>query len=579
MTRRLLVNRTALETRLALVEDGQLTELQVEHEADDSLVGNLYLGRVVRVLPGMQATFIDIGVEKAAFMHVSDLVRTPERDEDIAGGEGDDASDAPPPGLDLDDEEVTSPAAVDADRKFEDSVASIDDEVSPADEPRAPEPALQPGGNRAEASQSRKVQIEDLVTPGQELLVQVSKDPIGQKGPRVTSHISLPGRYLVYMPLTSHIGVSRRIEHAAERARLRECVSEARGDRPGGFIVRTACEGLSRTEIASDIEYLTRLWESVRLAQKDKTAPAPLHRDLDVVLRAVRDMATPDLMEIVVDRPSDQRRIVDFVQSVLQPELASRVRLHDGLEPIFDAEQVEAQAARALERRVWLKSGGYLVFDQTEALTTIDVNSGRFVGKSTHEETVLRVNLEAARVAIDQLRLRGIGGIIVSDFIDMEEPGNRQKVSDALAEAVKRDRARTNILRISELGLVQMTRKRTRESLRQRLTEACPTCAGEGRRSSGRAAAAAVLRAAQRRCAAANHVGPVVIRANAEVAALLRTAAQAGDDDALHRSGIGIVVNIENRLDRTESEVELTSSRRPRRRRNRKPAGGTETAA
>ena len=424
------------------------------------------------------------------------------------------------------------------------------------------------------------MQIEDLVTPGQELLVQVSKDPIGQKGPRVTSHISLPGRYLVYMPLTSHIGVSRRIENAAERARLRACVSETRGDRPGGFIVRTACEGLSRTEIESDIEYLTRLWDSVRLTQKDKTAPTQLHRDLDVVLRAVRDMATPDLTEIVVDRPSDQRRIVDFVQSVLQPELASRVRLHDGLEPMFDAEQIETQAARALERRVWLKSGGYLVFDQTEALTTIDVNSGRFVGKSTHEETVLRVNLEAARVAIDQLRLRGIGGIIVIDFIDMEEAGNRQKVSDALAEAVKRDRARTNILRISELGLVQMTRKRTRESLRQRLTEPCPTCSGEGRRSSDRAAAADALRTAQRRCAAANHVGPIVIRANAEVATLLRAATQAGDDDALHRSGIRVVVNVENRLDRTESEVELTSSpRRPRRRRNRKPAGGTETAA
>ncbi len=573
MSRRLVINRTAIETRVALVEDGQLAELQVQHEADDTLVGNLYVGRVVRVLPGMQAAFIEIGVEKAAFMHVSDLLRPPVlEDESEEADERDEQSEGA-------EESEDSASALDVDRKFEDSVAVLSEEGAPAAEanPAAAQPAGT--GSRNNAPGGRRPLIEDLVTQGQELLVQVSKDPIGTKGPRVTSHISLPGRYLVFMPLTGQIGVSRRIEDPTERARLREAVAAARPDRSCGFIVRTACEGLSNTEIESDVEYLTRLWAKIRDAQQVDSAPTLLHRDLDLVLRTVRDLATPDLDEVVVDRPSDRDRVVDFVRSLLQPEMAARVRLHDGLEPLFDALQIETQAGRALERRVWLKSGGYLVFDQTEALTTIDVNSGRFVGKSTHEETVLRVNLEAARVAIDQLRLRDIGGIIVIDFIDMEEPENRQKVSDTLTEAVKRDRARTNILRISELGLVQMTRKRTRESLIQRMTDPCPSCGGEGRRSSGRAAAAEILRLTQRRCAVANHTGPVTIRANAQIAPILQAALQEPDDDALHRAGISIVVKADDRLGRDEGEIELTAGRRPRRRRGRKAPRDTEPTA
>ncbi|MEW6270545.1 MAG: Rne/Rng family ribonuclease, partial [Thermodesulfobacteriota bacterium] len=402
--------------------------------------------------------------------------------------------------------------------------------------------------------------IEEVLSKGQEILVQVSKEPIGSKGARITSHISLPGRYVVYMPTTDHIGVSRRIEDEKERQRLRDIVATGRPKGAGGFIVRTACEGLSKREIVADMRFLSRLWSSIVKKSEATSAPALLHADLDIVLRAVRDLFTSDVRQVVLDRPDDHQRVIDFVDSVLQPKLKSRVEIYEGVEPIFDHFGIENQVNRALERRVWLKSGGYLVFDQTEALTTIDVNTGRFVGKKTHEETVLKTNLEAARVAIDQLRLRNIGGIIIIDFIDMEKAANRKKVSEALAEAVKRDKARTNILRISELGLVQMTRKRTRDNLRQLITTPCPTCNGDGRLKSVGTLAAEALRIIRRHVAATPGAERVTATVSPEVATALHGPLHGGVDELEEKLDVRIAIRADAKLPRDRCDVQVSAA-------------------
>jgi ribonuclease G len=421
------------EVRVGIVEHGALAELHIERTHDRGIGGNIYKGRVVRVLPGMQAAFVDIGLERAAFLHVSDVRTVPE---------------------DL-------PTAL----------------TEEGEGPEAPDAAVEFDGRRRNRGPRRP--IEEQLKKGTDLLVQVAKEPIGSKGARVTSYVSLPGRYLVYMPTVAHVGVSRRIEDEAERQRLRDIVE---GLRPfeGGLIIRTACEGISKREIVADVRFLTRLWERIRTQAEEATAPALIHADMDLVLRTVRDHFTNDVDRLVLDSTSEHARVQDFVAAVM-PRLASRVELYDGAAPLFDHLGIENQVAKALERRVWLKSGGYIVIDQTEALTVIDVNTGRYVGKRTHEETILKTNLEAARAVIDQVRLRNIGGIIIVDFIDMEEPANRKKLLDTLNEAVRKDRARTNVLTLSELGLVEMTRKRTRESLQAVLCSPCPYCNGQGR--------------------------------------------------------------------------------------------------
>jgi ribonuclease G len=417
-------------------------------------------------------------------------------------------------------------------------------------------------GPRPARVQPRRA-IEDALQKGQEIVVQISKEPIGSKGARITSHISLPGRYVVYMPTTDHIGVSRRIEDDRERKRLREIVASGRPPEAGGFIVRTACEGVSKREITADMRFLVRLWDRILKRSAGSPAPALLHEDLDIVLRAVRDLFTSDVAQVTVDRATDHRRIIDFIDGVLQPKLKSRIHLHEDATPIFDHFGIESQVQRALERRVWLKSGGYLVFDQTEALTAIDVNTGRFVGKHTHEETVLKTNLEAARVAIDQLRLRNIGGIIIIDFIDMEDPENHKKVSEALAEAVKRDKARTNILRISELGLVQMTRKRTRDNLRQLLTTACPTCRGDGRIRSPESVGSDVLRAIRRRAAAAGELASVRVRAHPVVADALGDSLRKGIEELERDLGLRLEIAVDPALSRDHPEVEIVAASIP----------------
>jgi ribonuclease G len=421
----LVINTTSHETRIALIENGTIAELYIERSKVKGIVGNIYKGRVIRVLPGMQAAFVDIGMEKAAFLYVADVFDAIEEYETF----------------------------LDAGEKKDES-----------GEGRDFQPVMHP--------------IEDLLQEGQELLVQVSKEPIGTKGARITAHISLPGRHLVYMPTVDHVGISRRIEDEEERERLREIVERIK-PAGSGFIVRTVSEGKSEEDLASDLRYLTQLWNEI-VARKEKAgAPFLIHSDLDVTQKVVRDILTDQVDRIVVDAKLEHDKIVQFITTFL-PKMKYSIELYEEDEPIFDHYGLEVDISRALGRKVWLKSGGYIIVEQTEALTAIDVNTGRFVGKHNLEDTILKTNLEAVKEISYQLRLRNIGGIIIIDFIDMEKEVNREKVFTALEEALKTDKSKTNILKISELGLVEMTRKRVRESLGRLLCEPCPYCEGRG---------------------------------------------------------------------------------------------------
>jgi len=420
----LVINAASHETRIALIENGTIAELYIERSREKGIVGNIYKGRVIRVLPGMQAAFVDIGLEKAAFLYVADVFDAIEEYESLL-----------------------------------DSGNKKDDESRDEQEP---------GGH----PEFRPLHpIEDLLQEGQELLVQISKEPLGTKGARITSHISLPGRHLVYMPTVDHIGISRRIEDEEERERLREVVERLK--QPGsGYIVRTVSEGKSEEDLIADIQYLSTLWNEIS-TRKDKAAvPSLLHSDLDVVQKVVRDIVTEQVDRIVVDSKTDYDRIVQFI-STFAAKMKYAIELYDEEEPIFDHYGLEVEISRALGRKVWLKSGGYIIIEQTEALTAIDVNTGRFVGKHNLEDTILKTNLEAVKEIAYQLRLRNIGGIIIIDFIDMEKEVNREKVFGALEEALKADKSKTNILKISELGLVEMTRKRVRESIGRMMCEPC----------------------------------------------------------------------------------------------------------
>lgn len=488
MANLILINSTPEEARVALVENDALAEIHVERARDRGIAGNIYKGKVVRVLPGMQAAFVDLGLPKAGFLHVSDFYpgvdELPAVDADAMEGDGDEraAAETPTPLLDV------PPVP-------EFSVTAAETEPAPAP-------------------------IEERLHRGDEILIQVAKEPLGSKGARVTSHISLPGRYLVYLPTTNHLGVSRRIEDEEERQRLRDIVLAMKP--PGaGFIIRTVCVGLSKRELEADMRFLIKLWNRIlKRSAEDAAAPCQLHYDMDLILRSIRDLFTAEVAKVIVDRAADHQRILDFIES-FAPRLKARVELHAGPEPLFDRYGVEPAISRALERRVWLKSGGYIVIDQTEALTTIDVNTGRYVGKRNQEETVLKTNLEAAREIVDQLRIRNLGGIIIVDFIDMVDPASRQRVMDAFDAALRSDKMRSNILKISELGLVEMTRKRTRASLSHLLTEPCPSCEGKGRIKSIATIAYEIMRRVRYVAGTAPGTGRIVVRAHAAVAAFL----------------------------------------------------------
>ncbi|TEL14372.1 ribonuclease G [Pseudomonas aeruginosa] len=407
MSEEILINITPMESRVAVVENGVLQEVHVERTQRRGIVGNIYKGRVVRVLPGMQAAFVDIGLERAAFIHAAE----------ISNREG---------------------SAVES--------------------------------------------ISALVHEGQALVVQVTKDPIGTKGARLTTHLSIPSRYLVYMPRTSHVGISLRIEDEVERERLKkvvaDCVAAECIEGQGGFILRTAAEGAGEDEILADIRYLRRLWDQIAAQIQTVGAPSVIYEDLSLAIRTLRDLVNPRIEKIRIDSRENFQKITSFVEE-LMPEISDRLEHYPGERPIFDLYGVEDEIQKALERKVLLKSGGYLIVDPTEAMTTIDVNTGAFVGHRNLEETIFKTNLEAATAIARQLRLRNLGGIII-DFIDMEDEEHRRQVLRTLEKQLERDHAKTNIIGITELGLVQMTRKRTRESLVQILCEPCPCCQGRG---------------------------------------------------------------------------------------------------
>ena len=388
-----------------------------------------------------------------------------------------------------------------------------EEEDSPSnDKPR-------PGRGRRRSRSEPHIPLEQKLKENQEILVQVAKEPIGTKGPRLTAHLSLPGRQLVYTPTIEHIGVSRRIADNKERNRLREAVTSLR-PAEGGFIVRTACEGLTKKEIHDDMKFLLKLWGRITKKREQHAAPTLVHDDMDVILRIIRDVFTPDINEIIIDNANDYERINEFIATFM-PRLTGRVKLHAKQTPLFEHYKIEQQITKALDRRVPLKSGGHIVIDHTEALTAIDVNTGRFVGKRNQEETMLQTNLEAAQVVVEQLRLRNIGGLIIVDFIDMERAANRTKVTEALRSALRKDKTRSNMRKISELGLVQMTRKRTRESLQQQLCAPCDYCDGRGHRQSVPTITYNLIRQLHKEAALQPHTQAVTVYAHPDVLAFL----------------------------------------------------------
>jgi ribonuclease G len=625
----LVISCDIAETRVALIENGIIAELHIERRGSQprgGTVGDIYLGKVTRVLPGLQAAFVDIGLERAAFLHVEDLIHPDDFEAHLAGGRkhalgtenGEAAPDTPAEEVDVaateaqeeedaaaqeaaEEEAQAAPSAEPGDAPVQDDSIAHDSENQPSDEdmasgadegsltglpatpptpsaptiddpddrpsqpepepldellddpdlpgftvsepgapmPRAPAPPL--GGSRearggtdrrrrrrgrdrdqggrdharrehrgeqrehhtrssaTTGRLSKSTPIRDVVKEGQEIIVQITKEPIGTKGARCSSHISLPGRYVVYLPTLDHVGVSKRIGNDKERARLREAI-ESMKPPTGGLIVRTVAEGLTKKHLKQDVGYLVRLWGEVAKNREGAKAPKLLSSELDIVLKTSRDLFTDDVDQIVIDDKAQYDRLCRFVETFMPDRMKDIVCFSED-EPIFDEYGIEDEIARALSRKVPLPSGGYLVIDEAEALTAIDVNTGRFVGKGSKdmEETILKTNLEAVQEIAYQLRFRNIGGLIILDLIDMERPSNREKIRKTLEALLQRDKAKTTLNRISELGLIEMTRKRTRESLGRLLHEPCFYCDGTGHLQSKETVAYEVLREIRRK--------------------------------------------------------------------------------
>jgi ribonuclease G len=432
LKREILINGTPRETRVAILEDDRLVELLVDRPDARRSVGDIYLGRVEAVLPGIQAAFVDIGAEKSAFLHASDLIEADDEDEE--------------PGEEDDDDEETAG-----------------------------------GGNGRAGRGRRKVpNIADELKRGQTKLVQVTKEPISTKGPRVTAQISLAGRFLVYMPYASKVGVSRKIESREQRARLREMVARLVPKDSGGWIIRTVADDLTEEKCRREIDHLHGLWKKITRKGSSVRAPALVQRETSLTRGIVRDLFSDKVDSLLVDSTQLYHEIESYLKQV-DPELVARVKLYEGQASLFDEYDIEDEIRTLFQPRVELPTGGYIIIQPTEALTSIDVNTGRYTGKKDPESTILKTNVEAAREVARQLRLRDIGGIVVVDFIDMESRGNRDKVLHELRTHLGRDRARTRAYAVSELGLIEMTRQRVRPSLWQSMTTECPTCTGLGR--------------------------------------------------------------------------------------------------
>jgi len=471
MYKQLIINVTDHETRVALLEDGTIAELYVDRGDDSDIVGNIYKGKVLRVLPGMQAAFVDIGLNQAAFIYVDDVYSNGYKEyEKLFNIESEDQK-------------------------------TISDEDS-----------------NLSSSKKRDIQIEELISEGQEILVQVAKSPMGTKGARISSYVSLPGRFLVLMPTSDHIGVSRRIEVESERERLKVLV-QALKTADYGYIVRTAAEGEHEEKLAYEMNFLNNLWENIQKKFQSAPVPSLLHQELSVSLRAVRDLLIHEVEKLVIDSKPTYEAVLSFLNTYM-PSLKDHVILYEGAEPVFDAYNLEGDISRALKRKVWLKSGGYILIEHTEALVAIDVNTGRYVGMHNLEETILKTNLEAVKEIAYQIRLRDIGGIIIIDFIDMEKTSNQEKVFNALKETLKKDKSKTHVLPMSAMGLIQMTRKRTRDPLTRILCEPCFYCDGEGYLISRQSICYSIYREILRDAYDMN-AGRLTIRVNPQIAEFL----------------------------------------------------------
>ncbi len=473
MSTEILINSRRYEVRIALVENGSLSEFHLQRPTEKGLIGNIYRGKVVRVLPGMQAAFVNIGLERTGFLYVDDVY--------ISQNE-----------LDL-------------------RMLRNENDLNPAScVPILPENDLR---------RTQGMNIEDLLTEGQDILVQVSKDPIGTKGARLTCHITLPGRNLVFIPLTDHIGISRKITDEELRLSLRDQIEKLR-PQGTGFIVRTVAEHAEEEELEADMEFLLLLWDEIKDRSQVSSVPSLVYEDLDITFRSVRDLFTHDVDALIIDEKNAYEKLLKFVRT-FAPQLLEKIIFYQDESPLFEAHGIEKLIGRAIEKKVWLRSGGYIIIESTEALSVIDVNTGRFVGKNNLNETIFKTNMEAAKEIAYQLRLRNIGGIIIIDFIDMEDEEHREELFTYFKESVKNDKSRINILKLSEFGLVQMTRKRASENLTQLMCEPCHYCAGEGILKSRRTICYDIFRKISRN--ANNSGGEVItIRTHPRIADMLQ---------------------------------------------------------
>jgi ribonuclease G len=460
MNKEMIISSNGHETRVAILEDDQLAELFVEREQNRGVVGNVYKGRVSKVLPGMQSSFVDIGLERDGFLYVSDVIANLDEYE-------------------KDDEDTE--AAVAKPNGSNGANGGTEGSSAPPERRRSRDGR---GRDREERDRGPEPKIEELLKEGQDVIVQVAKEPLGTKGARLTCHVTLPGRFLVFMPTVDHIGISRKIDSREERARLRGIVREFRDQHSfnGGVIIRTAASNRSKDDILADLNYFYKIWVDMRQRGEQRRSPVTVYQEPSLVAKLLRDLLTDDYSAIRIDHPIEYQRAVEFINRIM-PNLANRVKRYDKDFPIFEEYGVQAELDKALRSKVWLKSGGSIVINQTEALVAIDVNTGRYVGKKTAgrlEDTIIKTNLEAAKEIVRQIRLRDLGGIIVCDFIDMEEKKNRQKVFQAVEQELRKDRAPSKALQVSDFGLVIVTRKRVKQSLERVLTEPCPYCTGAG---------------------------------------------------------------------------------------------------
>ncbi len=490
MFKEIVINADPNETRIAVLEDAELVEFLTERPQERRLVGDIYKGRVTAVLPGIQAAFVEVGLSKSAFLHMSDMME---------------------------------------------SMADVD--------------LFEPGESQPHPTKPRDdLKIEDLLQKGQEVNVQVIKEAIGTKGPKVSARISLPGRYLVLMPGLDKVGVSRKIADRDERQRLRRILAELR-PKGCGIICRTVGEGKGEKEFQQDVKYLSDLWSQIEEAATTSTAPALLHREMELTTGLIRDLFSEGIDRLVIDSEDAYKQILAYLRA-FSPDLKGRVKLYKGEGPIFDEHGIEAEIAKTLERKVWLKKGGYIVVDHTEALVAIDVNTGRFTGKKSPEDTILKTNLEAAKEIARQLRLRDMGGIVVVDFIDMEQESSKKQVLDTLRQALRSDRARTKVYPVSELGLVEMTRQRERPSLLHYYSEDCPCCGGIGKTPSMQTLAMKFERYL-RRIGARSKEKHVQIRVHPDLATYLYDERAEGIEALEKRFGLTVDIRDDPRL-RTE---------------------------